>query len=382
MCFYTLAELNILLVTARRYLRLEELAEPLSSIVHVLQWNRVETNVIMLGPGLFEISEEQFYHLFDGQALFHKFDLKNGAVTYHRKFLQTDAYVTAMTENRILKTEYGTFAFPDPCKNIFSRFFSYFKDMEMTDNTLVNVYLVGEDFYACTETNYIRKVNPETLETISKHVVLCLFVCFSIYGVAAHNHTENDGTVYNIGYCFGVSLLNVDKLSILPGSSGMLENYFVLVETPVKINLLKFLSVWCIGGTNYIDCFESHETVGFEFVLNYLCLANLKEDWDEVKKNAMMAPQPEVRRYVLPLDDDRVEQGKNLICLPYTTATATMSADGTVWLEPDILFSGPQQGRGPYSGKPANHTHTPHLFIYLNSGRTQYPYKHSHSNMQ
>lgn len=38
------------------------------------------------------------------------------------------------------------------------------------------------------------------------------------------------------------------------------------------------------------------------------------------------------------------EQGKNLVSLPYTTATATMHSDGTVWLEPEVLFSGPRQG--------------------------------------
>ena len=39
---------------------------------------------------------------------------------------------------------------------------------------------------------------------------------------------------------------------------------------------------------------------------NYLWLANLRANWDEVKKAAMMAPQPEVRRYVIPLDIHKV----------------------------------------------------------------------------
>lgn len=39
------------------------------------------------------------------------------------------------------------------------------------------------------------------------------------------------------------------------------------------------------------------------------------------------------------------EQGKNLISLPYTTATATMREDETIWLEPEVLFSGPRQGQ-------------------------------------
>ena len=43
-----------------------------------------------------------------------------------------------------------------------------------------------------------------------------------------------------------------------------------------------------------------------DFVYNYLYLANIKEEWEEVKKAAMRAPQPEVRRYVLPLDIHKV----------------------------------------------------------------------------
>lgn len=45
-----------------------------------------------------------------------------------------------------------------------------------------------------------------------------------------------------------------------------------------------------------------HSLCSFEFVYNYLWLANLRANWEEVKKAAMIAPQPEVRRYVIPLD--------------------------------------------------------------------------------
>lgn len=53
------------------------------------------------------------------------------------------------------------------------RFFSYFKGVEVTDNALVNVYPVGEDYYACTETNFITKINPDTLETIKQVGLYC-----------------------------------------------------------------------------------------------------------------------------------------------------------------------------------------------------------------
>lgn len=48
------------------------------------------------------------------------------------------------------------------------RFFTYFKGVEVTDNCLVNIYPVGEDFYAVTETNFITKVDPDSLETLKK----------------------------------------------------------------------------------------------------------------------------------------------------------------------------------------------------------------------
>lgn len=54
----------------------------------------------------------------------------------------------------------------------------------------------------------------------------------------------------------------------------------------------------------YLCVFCSHD-----FVYDYLYLANIKQEWEEVKKAAMRAPQPEVRRYVLPLDIHKVSNG-------------------------------------------------------------------------
>lgn len=42
----------------------------------------------------------------------------------------------------------------------------------------------------------------------------------------------------------------------------MTDNYFVFVEQPVKINLLKFLSAWSVRGATYMDCFESNDSMG------------------------------------------------------------------------------------------------------------------------
>ncbi|XP_003977539.1 retinal Mueller cells isomerohydrolase [Takifugu rubripes] len=411
----------------------EELNEPIAATISGVIPTWLSGSLLRMGPGLFEVGDQPLHHLFDGQALIHKFDLKDGRVTYYRKFIRTDAYVRAMTENRVVITEFGTAAYPDPCKNIFSRFFTYFKGIEVTDNCLVNIYTIGEDFYAVTETNFITKVDPDSLETLKK-VDLSKYV--SVNGITAHPHKDPDGTVYNIGNCFGKNMslaYNIVKIPPAPKDStdafeksqvmvqlpsserlkpsyihsfGMTENYFVFVEPPVKINLLKFLSAWSVRGATYMDCFESNETLGtwfhlatkepaeylsshkfrtsafnvfhhintykdqdfivvdlctwkgHDFVYNYLYLANLRQEWEEVKKAAMRAPQPEVRRYVLPLDIHREDMGKNLVSLSYTTATAVLRSDGTIWLEPEVLFSGPrhafefpQINYSEYSGK-------------------------------
>ncbi|KAK7945529.1 hypothetical protein WMY93_001257 [Mugilogobius chulae] len=360
----------------------EELSDPIPATVTGRIPSFIKGSLLRLGPGLFEVGDEPFYHLFDGQALMHKFDFKNGQVTYYRKFVKTDAYVRAITEKRVVITEFGTFAYPDPCKNIFSRFFSYFKGVEVTDNCLVNVYPIGEDYYAVTETNYITKVNTENLETLKK-VDMCNYV--NINGVTAHPHIERDGTVWNIGNCMGKGATLAYNIVRIPPtqkdksdpiekskvwvqfpsherfkpsyvhSFGMSDNYFVFVETPVKINLLKFLSAWSIRGSNYMDCFESNESQGTLFHIarkepaEYIDL-KLKERpsacsttstptrtkalwWlTSVHGKALM------RRYVIPLDVHKEEQGKNLVSLPYTTATATMHADGMIWLEPEVCF--------------------------------------------
>lgn len=50
----------------------------------------------------------------------------------------------------------------------------------------------------------------------------------------------------------------------------------------------------------------------------------------------------------------QADTGKNLVTLPYTTATATLRSDETIWLEPEVIFSGPRHGKV----KAPSHSHT------------------------
>lgn len=60
-------------------------------------------------------------------ALLHKFHISGGQVTYMSRFLRSDAYQKNSERDRIMMSEFGTLAMPDPCKNFFQRFLSRFE---------------------------------------------------------------------------------------------------------------------------------------------------------------------------------------------------------------------------------------------------------------
>lgn len=54
-------------------------------------------------------------------ACVRRFDISDGEVTYQRRFVQTEVYKRNMAAQRIVLTEFGTRATPDPCQSIFCR---------------------------------------------------------------------------------------------------------------------------------------------------------------------------------------------------------------------------------------------------------------------
>ncbi|XP_067421535.1 carotenoid-cleaving dioxygenase, mitochondrial isoform X1 [Emydura macquarii macquarii] len=251
----------------------EETPQPILTKVkgHIPKW--LNGNLLRNGPGKFEFGEEKFNHWFDGMALLHQFQLENGTVTYRSKFLQSDAYVTNSQHNRIMVSEFGTLAMPDPCKSIFGRFMSRFELPQQTDNASVNYAVYKGDYYVSNETNFMHKVDPETLETKEK-VAWSKFV--AVNGATAHPHYDPDGTAYNMGNSFGKhgSSYNIIRIppqksncdetlqgaqvlcSIAPAekmkpsyyhSFGMSENYVIFIEQPIKMNLCRIITSKLLG---------------------------------------------------------------------------------------------------------------------------------------
>ncbi|XP_070560964.1 retinoid isomerohydrolase-like isoform X1 [Ptychodera flava] len=224
----------------------------------------LDGSLLRNGPGKFEVGDDEYKHWFDGLALIHRFNFRGGRVTYQNKFLRSDAYNKAMKYNRIILSEFGTLGIPDPCRNILERFASYFVPLNITDNDLINIFTIGDDLYACTETCFFRKLtNIETLDFDKKKINQ--FKTLGVLTASAHPHVDRDGVTYNMASSYiGGSWYNIvryepvksddpSKHARIVGSIraknclkpsyyhsfGMSENYFVFLEQPLYVNLKK-----------------------------------------------------------------------------------------------------------------------------------------------
>ncbi|XP_004076379.1 beta,beta-carotene 9',10'-oxygenase [Oryzias latipes] len=246
----------------------EETPEPIPTTIEGTIPSWINGLFLRNGPGKFEFGNTYYNHWFDGMAMLHQFKIQKGDVTYMSRFLQSDTYKKNSERDRIVMSEFGTLAMPDPCKNFFQRFLSRFEMIEPTDNASVSFVKYKGDFYVSTETNFMHKVNLENLDTLEK-VDWSKFI--AVNGATAHPHYDPDGTTYNMGNSYGRkgALYNIIKVppekadiketlqgaevlcSISPAnkshpsyyhSFAMSENYVVFIEQPVKMDLLKIVT--------------------------------------------------------------------------------------------------------------------------------------------
>ncbi|UMM15962.1 hypothetical protein L5515_013180 [Caenorhabditis briggsae] len=238
------------------------------------------------GPGMFEIGENKYNHWFDGLGFIQRYHFKDGKMYYSARYLESEAYKKNMEAQRIVAGSFGTGTFSDPCKTIFSRFFSNFvPNDEKHDNANVAFTPVGDGVYACTETPHMLRIDLDTLKTLeptdmSKYVAL--------HTCTAHQLYDENGDVYNIGSRFGPDSAHVFTVTRNPKneqsasnhswehtekigeikcteamyptymhSFGMSENYLIMFESPIRLDIKKFLMRNFISAT-YRDCLKWH----------------------------------------------------------------------------------------------------------------------------
>ncbi|XP_077994872.1 beta,beta-carotene 15,15'-dioxygenase-like [Glandiceps talaboti] len=371
----------------------EENPEPVATVVKGNVPNWLNGSFLRNGPGLFEFGEDSYNHVFDGMSLLHRFDIKDGKITYQSRFLRSDVYKKNMAANRIVCTEFGTLAHPDPCKNIFKRLFSYFVPPLLEDNCNISWFQLGDEYYVCTESTHIRKANPKDLETGPRDNYANYV---AVNTITSHPHRLRDGSVLNMGSSFGMranynivkfeaaergedALKRGSVLGSIPiryplypsyyHSFNISENYVIFLEQPLFLNVLK-LAVSNITGTALKDVLQydprcsaifhvAPQATGQPITVKYVsdaffCFHHINAYEDDghivldlcahnditiiesmsfsfLNKNVDGHIPIEVRRYAFPLNIDKdTPVGENLVKLQYTTATAVKREDGTV----------------------------------------------------
>ncbi|NXC02619.1 BCDO2 oxygenase, partial [Orthonyx spaldingii] len=237
---------------------MEETPEPIPARIkgHIPKW--INGNLLRNGPGKFEFGNDKFNHWFDGMALLHQFQLAHGTVTYRSRFLQSSSYLRNSQHNRIVASEFGTLAMPDPCKSIFGRFLSRFELPHLEGASPGSLPPSLQDQYsALTENLWHLQVDW------SKFI--------AVNGATAHPHYEADGTTYNMGNSYGKHGSSYNIIRVPPQESshgdtlegaevlcsippmdrakpsyyhsfGMTENYIIFIEQPLRLNLLQIIT--------------------------------------------------------------------------------------------------------------------------------------------
>ncbi|XP_038060420.1 retinoid isomerohydrolase-like [Patiria miniata] len=376
-----------------------EQPEPLQTTIkgEVPAW--INGSLLRNGPGKYEVGNDTYNHVFDGLSLLTRFNISEGKVTYQSRFQRSDSYTKAMEQNRIVVSEFGTMAHPDPCLSIFGRFMSMFKQGEMTDNCNVNWMAFGDECYVMTETSSIRKIDPVGLETLDK---VDLSKKVAVHTATAHPHIGNDGTLYNMGSHFakkthyniikapppdpGVMADPMSKASILcsiPASDkfpsyyhsfGMTDNYIVFLEQPLVLNILKLRFARLFRNESFLDAMQYHETrparfhlvkrdtgelLSQKFLTDALFCFHHINAYEEaghvvvdlccyrdigIMNGLNFAEQGKGltdvdavgKRFILPLEHEKTP-GVNLNGLDYSKATSVLKEDGSIHCTPELL---------------------------------------------
>ncbi|XP_067949025.1 retinal Mueller cells isomerohydrolase-like [Watersipora subatra] len=225
-------------------------------------------NLVRVGPGLFKFGQYEALFPMDGMGLLHSFQIQDGKVTFISRLIESDIYKKNIAENRFTAAEFGTPASPNPAqKGMFARLKEKVSQSgELSDNCNHNLCFWKENNALLVVGNPMFVIDPNTLETVGKVV---LPQSLGIDLITEHVHFDKDGTMYLLGsHVRGRPVYHIVKVPAtgdlmdsfqraeiifsIPGQFKvtptshhnfvMTDNFFVMIECPMEINILKILT--------------------------------------------------------------------------------------------------------------------------------------------
>ena len=130
--------------------------------------NWISGTFLKVGPGKYKWNDTSYNHWFEGVAIMFRFHVANGQVEFSSKFLESSSFLESKKKNRITRSTFATRALPDPCKNILSRYMSYyFAEDESDDNCNVAMVQIKDGILASADIPVFWKIDENTLESTS-----------------------------------------------------------------------------------------------------------------------------------------------------------------------------------------------------------------------
>uniref|UniRef100_A0A4D5R8Z1 Beta,beta-carotene 9',10'-oxygenase n=1 Tax=Scolopendra viridis TaxID=118503 RepID=A0A4D5R8Z1_SCOVI len=279
----------------------EEHPDPVTVLIEGTLPEWFQGTYYSVGNGLFDLpSGFTVNHSYDGYAVLYSIRVNNNnqAVVMSR-FLNSDAYTTAIAKGRPVFEEFGTTGSDDPNKGFFKRMLSHLLPIAFTDNGFMNLIKLRGRVFAVTETCFIHQLNPDNLQSIQK---VDLLKGFGYAYFTAHPVYDHDGSTYCIACSIGTSLkchiiqflpapssqknltletleLSVKDMNVVASvtsswktsfgyihSFAITHNYFIVYEQPFRVNNLKILTSH-IQGRAMKENFEWHPEEKINFVL-------------------------------------------------------------------------------------------------------------------
>lgn len=230
-------------------------------------------SLLRTGPASWKVGRTRLRHWFDGQAMLHHFDVRDGRVHYANRYLEGETYRRSREAGELAFREFAT----DPCRSIFQRVQSLFVASNgISDNANVNITRLGDRFVAMTETPIPVEFDKDTLAAAG--------AAYPVPGTitTAHPHHER-GTGASLNYAAKLGarssyrFYRVDPddastrvLAELPvrhpsymHSFGITEHYFVLTEFPLVVNP----AALAVSGRPFIENYRWRPELGTRFTL-------------------------------------------------------------------------------------------------------------------
>ncbi|KAF8663538.1 hypothetical protein HU200_055349 [Digitaria exilis] len=124
------------------------------------------------GPGLWDVGEHSFHHIFDGYATLVRISFQIGRATGAHRLIESEAYKAAKANGRPLYREFSQLCPRNP-GNLLDRMRNIVRlgsGTALSDNANISVFPLGDGRVIClTETTKSSVlIDPDTLETIGK----------------------------------------------------------------------------------------------------------------------------------------------------------------------------------------------------------------------